>query len=1477
MRFFAFALAMLAMGLVSLSAQTFTTLHSFTGTSGYFVTNSDGSSPACDLILSSNTLYGTAGAGGNSGNGTVFKINTDGTGFTTLHSFSFTNDGATPFGRLLLSSNALYGTVAYGGSGGNSSGGLIFKVNTDGSGFTNLHGFTAALGPLFTNSDGAASFGGLILSGGTLYGTTSVGGSSANGTVFKVNTDGTGFSTLHNFSLTSDGSTPRDSLFLSGNTLYGMAFNGGKYNCGTIFAINTDGTGFTNLYSFTSTSDGGGPAGGLFLSNNTLYGTANAGGDSRFGTVFKVNTDGTSFTTLHSFSSANDGANPFGGLFLSGNTLYGTAKFGGDFGIGTVFAISTDGTGFMTLHSFTPRSYNNNTYTNSDGAVPEAGLIVLNNTLYGTASIGGNFGNGTVFALSLAPVAPIITTQPQNQTVQAGSNVIISVTANGQSPLSYQWLFNGTPLANQTDTNLSLTNVQFTNAGGYSVIVTNAYGSVTSSVAQLTVYTNLVFTPTNRTPTTEIGSPTIPTDTNHFKVYVSGNFVSGAALNPNKMTVVLTHGWNGSPSDWAEYMAQIIWKRIGSNAVNIVAWDWTTNAISDWEHMTDIAAKTPGEGVALGTNLVAALGANYSQRIHFIGHSMGTLVNAAAANYVHGHGFSWTNTQMTLCDDAEIAWGIGANGGWQFTTTLPQSLFRLIPNTSTSQPYWGQALPNQFAWADNYISAVGLIHTNAANAILSYTYPGIVGDRNTFFQEFYNFHDYSHFFYEDTIEPGIFNNGGQTNATYLGFINSWEGGGSGNRQAANTYFYQDPNGLELNLAPTDFVTASTMLNARLGNFLSIGVSSAEDASPWYDLGINSVEAVGQVTGINSTVGLAISLLTTFGGGTPHIQSLNTQGGAVPKAGSAANTPAYAWIPLNVPADAVSLSFDFMLQGNGNQDSFQAALNGTNILSVETSLIQTNVTVNSGLINVSQYAGQQVELFLGIVGGTSTNAALTANNFQFYSILPPTLQIQMAGTNVVLTWPLSGSGYVLQTTDNLTPPVVWTPVASASSIVNYQCTATAQVSEASRFYRLAPPGAGSPALQVNINPTTAASAGALWQVDGGAWESSGDTVGGLTAGNHTVTFNTISGWNSPASQIVPVNNSSATASGTFVQQPGLLQVSITPAGAISAGALWQVDSGAWQTNGATVPSLTVGNHTVAFSFVGGWTNPASQIVAINANQLTSANGNYVLIPDSTKPTNQITAPTAGLSVSNASYTITGKAGDNVYVAGVWYQLNGAGWNLASTGNGWTNWTAAVSLIPMTNIVQAFTIDAAGNVSATNSVSFVCILNTPLTVSTNGLGSISPNDNGVLLTVGKSYSLAATAGTGFVFSNWTGGISLPSTILTNGTTLKFVMQSNLFLQANFRDTSQPTLIVTSPTSGKNEIKALVTIVGTASDNWKIAGVWCQLNGGALTPATTTNSFTNWTAQVTLITGANTVKSFAEDWGGNYSATNSLNLTH
>jgi uncharacterized repeat protein (TIGR03803 family) len=424
------------------AAQTFTTLHSFTAF--YACANLEGAGPN-GLVLSGNTLYGTANSGGLSGicpevgAGTVFSVNTDG-GFTTLRTFASRGpeylDGAYPTAALILSGNTLYGTAYDGGTSGN---GTLFRINTDRSGFTVLHSFTGG-------SDGANPRAGLISSGNTLYGTTQFGGSGGNGTVFAISTNGTGYTNLYSFtalsprdrlmpSTNSDGANPQAGLILSGNTLYGTASQGGSSDNGTVFAVNTDGTGFTNLHSFTATadfiytnSDGASPRAGLVLSGNTLYGTAVSGSVSGYGTVFAVNTDGSGFTNLHTFTAApypytnSDGANPYAGLILSGDTLYGTALSGGNSSYGTVFAVNTNGTGFTNLHSFTARVVDGNGYyTNSDGAYPTAALILSGDTLYGTAAEGGRAGHGTVFSLSF---------RPQLTITSSGTNVILTWPTN---------------------------------------------------------------------------------------------------------------------------------------------------------------------------------------------------------------------------------------------------------------------------------------------------------------------------------------------------------------------------------------------------------------------------------------------------------------------------------------------------------------------------------------------------------------------------------------------------------------------------------------------------------------------------------------------------------------------------------------------------------------------------------------------------------------------------------------------------------------------------------------------------------------------------------------------------------------------------------------------------------------------------------------------------------------------------------------
>jgi uncharacterized repeat protein (TIGR03803 family) len=230
--------------------------------------------------------------------------------------------------------------------------------------FTAVHTFTQTRtnsSGVYTNSDGANPYAGLVAAGNetTWYGTASLGGTAGYGTVFAVSTDGKGFTNLHNFTGASDGATPWAGLILSSNTLYGTTYYGGNSGNGAVFAINTDGTGFTVLHSFTATDaseingDGAYPNGGLILSGKTLYGTASRGGSSGIGSVFAVNTDGSGFTNLHSLVVA-DGAVPVAGLVVSANTLYGTATRGGLWDTGTLFSVKTDGSRFTVLHSFEP-------------------------------------------------------------------------------------------------------------------------------------------------------------------------------------------------------------------------------------------------------------------------------------------------------------------------------------------------------------------------------------------------------------------------------------------------------------------------------------------------------------------------------------------------------------------------------------------------------------------------------------------------------------------------------------------------------------------------------------------------------------------------------------------------------------------------------------------------------------------------------------------------------------------------------------------------------------------------------------------------------------------------------------------------------------------------------------------------------------------------------------------------------------------
>jgi uncharacterized repeat protein (TIGR03803 family) len=316
----------------------------------------------------------------------VFQLDTTTGTETVLYSFKGKPDGASPFAGLVQdSAGNLYGTTS---AGGTSNLGTVFKLANTVE--TVLHSFT---GP---PADGASPYAGLVGdSDGNFYGTTSAGGASNKGVVFKVTATGAE-KVLYSFAGGADGGFPYGGLLrTSAGDVYGTTSAGGimtgncyPNGCGVVFEVNTAGK-ETVLYSFTGSPDGASPYAGLIGdTDDNLYGTTYNGGTggctNGCGAVFKLNSAGVE-TVLHSFAGyPTDGAFPDAGLVRdSTGNLYGTAAYGGGSDNGVVFELGTTGTETL-LYSF-PET--------TDGAVPLAGLVLNSaDILYGTTYGGGVTG-----------------------------------------------------------------------------------------------------------------------------------------------------------------------------------------------------------------------------------------------------------------------------------------------------------------------------------------------------------------------------------------------------------------------------------------------------------------------------------------------------------------------------------------------------------------------------------------------------------------------------------------------------------------------------------------------------------------------------------------------------------------------------------------------------------------------------------------------------------------------------------------------------------------------------------------------------------------------------------------------------------------------------------------------------------------------------------------------------------------------------
>ena len=399
---FAVVLMLATSAIPSAQAQTFTVLHTFSG--------SDGSGPSGSLVQdATGNLYGTTYYGGTYTDGVAFKLDPS-NNETVLFNFNPGNSrGANPaYGLIMDKEGNLYSPAEAGSPKG---GGLLWELSPNGKEKV-LWDFGGCLG---CRKPGVAEGRLLRDASGNLYGVTALGGVKGKGpecefygcgVVYKLDTAGK-LHVLHAFTGGKDGSSPYGALLqdAKGN-LYGAALTGGQscpqfstLGCGTVFKIAPNGK-FTVLHTFTGGKDGASSYGGLVMDNaGNLYGTALLGGNSNCydgcGTLFRIDANG-KFKVLYTFTNEPAGY-PFGNLVMDdkGN-LYGeTGGLNSNSYYGTVFELNSAGK-LKVLHVLNG---------SPDGADPVGGLIRDSaGNLYGVAYQGGSgcfdVGCGTVFKVT---------------------------------------------------------------------------------------------------------------------------------------------------------------------------------------------------------------------------------------------------------------------------------------------------------------------------------------------------------------------------------------------------------------------------------------------------------------------------------------------------------------------------------------------------------------------------------------------------------------------------------------------------------------------------------------------------------------------------------------------------------------------------------------------------------------------------------------------------------------------------------------------------------------------------------------------------------------------------------------------------------------------------------------------------------------------------------------------------------------------
>lgn len=604
------------------------------------------------------------------------------------------------------------------------------------------------------------------------------------------------------------------------------------------------------------------------------------------------------------------------------------------------------------------------------------------------------------------------------------------------------------------------------------------------------------FSTTSLPPTNMVARPRVPSGT-QFLVYTSGAFASGVPLDTNKMTIVLTHGWMSSSDAWPKDMANVLTSQGFGATANIVAWDWRVNAnLSAGLEIS--AARTPSEGEALGGELLYLLGANYNKPIHFMGHSLGTMVNCRAADFIHGDAknspgkipgstlkLNPQNTHMTMFDEA------GAVGVANALSLVTYMLF--LPTSGDTgdliNNFWTKVIPDHSAWIDNYISEVGRLHHEAANVLLwrRFAVP-VISDISS------GLHAYSYDWYSNTVAAPLI--------SAIGHRFSFERNTLSPLPPSGTYFLQSADLIDspFVVTPLDAATANSLSSGRAlvyptlqaynglnvagnaylnglnaaGNVYLDGIQHAGDflydVTEWVLSDFNGQSAYVGTGTAGSTPAYMIpagsaplqffwDLPFTLQKSTASPLALNGANGPIIHPADAGpditnNTAVYVWLPVIVPSNTVGMSFEFKIVGAGTNEYMTMGVSNENYFTMESKFLDDGVWMSSGVIEISKYAGKQTQLFFSMNGDSGLpDGKLSVRGIQFLTVAPPTLNISVNGNQAVLSWPVITTGWQLEQTDALSSSNQWTDVTNAPGVLDYENTVTNVLNSGARFYRL----------------------------------------------------------------------------------------------------------------------------------------------------------------------------------------------------------------------------------------------------------------------------------------------------------------------------------------------------------------------------------------------------------------------------------------